>query len=244
MITVKPFRKLSGIYAIVNYVTDKYYVGQAADVGNRLSVHLSTLRRGIHDSTKLQRSWKKHGEQKFYAILLDTELSDEAEQKWMDFFDAVISGYNILPKAGSCRGHKRSDKTKKRLSEIAIQIADDPEEKLRRSIRAKKQHAENNFGRQTWTKPPVLLKGPESPMYGRKGSNHPKYGRKETDETRKKKRDTKLGELNPQFGKPSPRKGLKASSETCEKLSTSWTVQRKIYQAFWTEMRFEAYWGC
>lgn len=51
------------------------------------------------------------------------------------------------------KGARRSSETRRRMSEAAKRVAANPEEKARRSSRAKKQHAEKNFGRCTWNKP-------------------------------------------------------------------------------------------
>ena len=42
------------------------------------------------------------------------------------------------------------EETKQILSEAQLKIAEDPEERKRRSDRAKRQHKEGNLGRTTW----------------------------------------------------------------------------------------------
>lgn len=51
-------------------------------------------------------------------------------------------------------GKKRSKTTKHKMSEVAKRIAKDPEERKRRSERAKRQHSERNFGSHTWKEGP------------------------------------------------------------------------------------------
>lgn len=51
----------SGIYKIVNMVSNKIYVGSAWNLYNRYRTHKSTLIKGIHHNHHLQKSFNKHG---------------------------------------------------------------------------------------------------------------------------------------------------------------------------------------
>lgn len=48
------------------------------------------------------------------------------------------------------KGQKRSEETRRKMSESALEVAERPGEKEARSERARRQHANGNFGRQTW----------------------------------------------------------------------------------------------
>lgn len=116
-------RGKSGIYAIRNIETGVCYVGQAVSIGDRWLSHKSCLRRGVHHALWLQASWNKRGEAAFVFEVLeyvpaDVELLCAAEQKWID---ALNSGYNQAPAAGSTLGLKhppRSQEFRERMSRM------------------------------------------------------------------------------------------------------------------------------
>lgn len=107
--------KTSGIYALVNALNGKVYIGSALRLNWRLNVHRCELSKGIHHSVHLQRSFNK-SPHSFYAEIIETldrpskSLILEREQFWMDFYQAHNRdfGYNVCPKANSCQGIKRT----------------------------------------------------------------------------------------------------------------------------------------
>lgn len=105
--------KLSGIYAIVNLVNGKQYVGSAVDLDNRKSVHFSKLKNNQHVNGKLQNAWNKYGERNFYFTVLELvpnkESLVEVEQYWIDASDCVDNGYNLRAVARSNLGMKFSE---------------------------------------------------------------------------------------------------------------------------------------
>lgn len=99
-----------GIYQIQNLKTLKVYVGSSKNIGKRIQFHFSQLRRGKHDSPKLQHSFVKHSEAAFTVALLercdtitDAELTAR-EQVWMDNLNAYKGGYNSRPTSDCSRG--------------------------------------------------------------------------------------------------------------------------------------------
>jgi len=60
-----------GIYAIVNTVTRRRYIGSSIDVRRRCLAHFASLRNGTHTNRFLQRSWDKHGEECFMAGVVE-----------------------------------------------------------------------------------------------------------------------------------------------------------------------------
>lgn len=114
--------KQTGIYAIINLDTGKKYIGSAARTfRERWSKHKLELRKGIHHSSYLQRSWNKHTEFRFEFKILEfvpPEYCLQREQWWMDLYGSYIEdyGYNLCPKAGSQLGYKRSEETKAKMS--------------------------------------------------------------------------------------------------------------------------------
>lgn len=105
------------IYAIINIVTDSFYIGQTKDRDFRWSEHRKQLRGFYHHSLYLQRAWCKYGEDKFIFVVLevltDIHKLNEREAYW---FQAINPEYNVAP-AGTMRGYKHSEQAKKNMSE-------------------------------------------------------------------------------------------------------------------------------
>jgi predicted GIY-YIG superfamily endonuclease len=51
---------ISGIYMILNYSTNKFYIGRAVNLNNRWKTHKSALNRDIHTNEYLQFAWNKY----------------------------------------------------------------------------------------------------------------------------------------------------------------------------------------
>lgn len=105
------------IYAIINIVDDKFYVGQAADKDYRWREHRKQLRGFYHHNLYLQRAWSKHGEQNFIFVVLevldDTLKLNEREFYWAKTLNAE---YNIAPAGKGMRGYKHTDKARQNMS--------------------------------------------------------------------------------------------------------------------------------
>ncbi len=54
-----------GLYAIVNTVNNKSYVGSSNNIERRTKEHKNELSRNKHFCKHLQNSWNKHGESLF-----------------------------------------------------------------------------------------------------------------------------------------------------------------------------------
>lgn len=113
-------------------VTDKRYVGSAVDIKKRWWIHKSDLRGGKHHSEKLQRSWDKHGEESFDFIILE-HVEDKSqllqkEQTWMDFWNCVDNGYNVLRFAGKgMLGRTHTEEAKLKMSAARLGTKQSPE---------------------------------------------------------------------------------------------------------------------
>lgn len=110
----------SGIYKIENLVNGKVYIGSAVNLERRWWEHKTRLEAKTHPNKKLTNAWHKHGSDKFeFKVIIYCEPKDLImyEQRCIDGFKAVGEGYNLCPTAGSALGIKRSEETKKRMSE-------------------------------------------------------------------------------------------------------------------------------
>jgi group I intron endonuclease len=112
--------KVIGIYAIINVVSQKIYVGSSIDVINRLEYHQAKFRRGLHWNPHMQSAWDKYGEEKFEFYLIRKCGEDkliQLEQLWISKLNAFgRGGYNMAPVAGSTRGMKLSLETRAKIS--------------------------------------------------------------------------------------------------------------------------------
>lgn len=148
------------IYCIENEVNGKCYIGSAVDFKRRRREHLNKLRKGIHHSYFLQKSWDKYGEVNFRIFILEIILDVNdliiREQWWID---NITCDYNMCKTAGNSLGLKRRPETI---------------EKVRRA----------NLG----LKHPDWRNKIKSQSQG--GENHWAYGKKFTDSTKNKKSES------------------------------------------------------
>lgn len=109
----------TGVYAIVNLLDNKFYIGSAAycleiesqkGFYRRWYQHFYRLEKGIHHCIYLQRAWIKYGLENFEFRILEfvtSELCIEVEQNYLDLANPNLL-YNMCGVAGSSLGTKRS----------------------------------------------------------------------------------------------------------------------------------------
>ncbi len=103
--------------------TGKIYIGSSHGIPRRESTHWTQLRNGCHQNKHLQRSWDKYGEKDFVFEIVElcsiTDLLNR-EQYHLDLMQPYDDDktFNVaLDAYAPARGLKRSDATKKRMSE-------------------------------------------------------------------------------------------------------------------------------
>jgi len=134
---------MKAIYCITNKITGKRYIGSALDFYGRKRTHLSKLRRGVHHSPYLQRSWDKYKEENFDFIVLElVEKREDLIQREQWWIDNTPSEYNACKIAGSSLGIKRRPETKEKLK-LANLGKKHPE--WRNEIKSKAQGGENHW---------------------------------------------------------------------------------------------------
>lgn len=127
------------IYAIINIIDDKHYIGQTFDRDFRWKEHLKSLKGFYHHSILLQRAWCKYGANNFIFVVLEV-LSDvsklnEREEYWGNLLKPE---YNIAPLGGSMRGYKHTEEARQNMSNAHKgRKYHSEEEKLKRSERMK-----------------------------------------------------------------------------------------------------------
>lgn len=112
--------KKSGIYQIRNLVNGKVYVGSSVNLNRRRNVHFYKLRHNMHDNLKLQNAFNKYGETSFVFEII--EIVDDKcqllnkEQYYIDKYNVIQEGYNILPNAYSTLGFCPSAESRNKMS--------------------------------------------------------------------------------------------------------------------------------
>lgn len=133
------------IYAILNNINGKRYVGSAKNFYVRKRIHLRQLRKGTHHCLPLQRAWDKYGEDNFSFIVIENVETNEMllprEQWW---FNNTKCEYNICKIAGSSLGVKRSKETREKCRKAHL---GEKHPEWRNQIKSKAQGGENH-----WTK--------------------------------------------------------------------------------------------
>ena len=139
----------SGIYAIINIVNNKLYIGSAVKLSRRRINHFNLLNRNKHNNTHLQHSFNLYGKNNFVSVVLEY-ISDitkliEREQVWIDQFDFKKDLYNACKIAGSQLGMKMSDEAKEkiRVSSTGRKLSDEAKLKISLTHKGKKKSKEH-----------------------------------------------------------------------------------------------------
>lgn len=96
----------SGIYKIVCYDNNKFYIGSSIDINRRLKQHISLLKNNKHENQYLQKSWNQYGEQNFRYEIIETihDISQLfiREKWWLDATKCYKRkiGFNICSSPG------------------------------------------------------------------------------------------------------------------------------------------------
>jgi group I intron endonuclease len=109
--------KISCIYKIENKINKKFYIGSTCNYIKRKTNHTNNLKLNTHANKHLQRVVNKYGLENFeFKILAQCpkEYLIKLEQ-W--FIDNIKPEYNICKVAGSNKGFKFSEDSKKLISE-------------------------------------------------------------------------------------------------------------------------------
>lgn len=115
-----------GVYLILNTVNQHFYIGSTVNLRRRWAQHTWYLDNNKHHNPHFQNAWNKYGGAAFVYFAVEVVRDHAsilvAEQRWIDRLDAANRRdcYNVCAKAGSHLGRKRSEETKRRLSEAQL----------------------------------------------------------------------------------------------------------------------------
>lgn len=88
-----------GIYAIMNLVNGKVYVGKSERMSKRIMAHYGRLNKGKHRNKHLQSSFDIYGKESFIAYSLevvdDHQNLSERELFWATKYNSFQEGYNM-----------------------------------------------------------------------------------------------------------------------------------------------------
>ena len=160
----KPKVKIKGVYKIVNNETNKIYIGSSIDIYSRWRSHIVFLQANKHHNIYLQRSYNKHGIEKFEFYLIENltykkhkgiktiDFVRNKEQYYLDTLKPYKgNGYNIsvnawVPSHGSYGIYELENGISKFSLEEMLKIVEELE-KGEKSLR--KIEREYNISR--WT---------------------------------------------------------------------------------------------
>jgi len=178
-------KSISGIYAIVNKVTGKKYIGSAVNLQQRWRVHRHELRKGIHHSVVLQRAYNKYGEDNLEYSVLEYCSPDELIIREQKYIDMHKPEYNIAPTAGSMLGFRHSLETKIKigLSSLGRKHTEEEKKKISESQKGEKNHA---WGRKHTEEEKQKISNSSKGKIGYwTGKNHSEESNKKRSETMK-----------------------------------------------------------
>jgi group I intron endonuclease len=109
----------SGIYVILNTMTEQVYVGQSKNLSKRLKEHWSYLTKESHHNPHLQSSFLKYGKDSFVFRVMEycgAESLTDREQYWINQFNSHMRefGFNLRP---ASKHDPLSKETRAKISE-------------------------------------------------------------------------------------------------------------------------------
>lgn len=175
----------SGIYQILNLVTNDKYIGRSGNIPHRFRIHKSELSKDKHGNYLLQEAWRTYGEDNFTFSIIEECSPEEAVGREQVHTDSGIYTHNISKSAlrphdlirymdadGNVKykSKRMSDETKKKISDAHKKRVKTPEE-----IAQVRSLFQARIGRAVSPEERVRLKaiaprGPAHPNFGKPAS--------------------------------------------------------------------------
>ncbi len=130
-----------GVYAIINIVNGKMYIGSSKKLEGHCACYFHDLRKGVHGNLHLQRAFNKYGEKVFVLEILELTLECnqfEREQYYINLI-GMDNLYNISPTAGGGFTGPVSAEVRRKISEacsgihnvhVGISLSEETKEKI------------------------------------------------------------------------------------------------------------------
>ena len=115
------------IYKITNIQNNKVYIGQTIrPIKDRFNRHINDALHNILD-THFARAIRKYGKENFIIEEIDIAFSQEElnqkEQYWIQYYNAIIDGYNETDAVYKCGGNTYKNKTEEEMKIIKEKIS-------------------------------------------------------------------------------------------------------------------------
>lgn len=112
-------RHPSGVYRITNTANGKFYIGSSIRLKTRIRQHTLQLQRVEHINGHMQASWLKHGADKFRVDILLYAAPQDLIFFEQRAIDSLSPEFNLCRIAGSTLGTRRTDESRRKMSEKA-----------------------------------------------------------------------------------------------------------------------------
>lgn len=188
---MKLFPDIPGIYAIINRINGKQYIGSTVNINKRLIEHRYGLNANRHFNQHLQRAWNKYGEEAFEFKVLKTCLINELLDIEQDWIDNEENLYNICPSAHSTLGRELTEEHKKKISQT--NMGHPVTDKMRKKFK-------QNYASNDKIKEYIQSKKGDSEYWESIGFTW--KGKKHSEESKKKMSKSAKGRTSPNKGKP------------------------------------------
>jgi group I intron endonuclease len=111
-----------GVYAIINKINGRIYVGSSINIHRRKLRHFRYLKNGGHENIHLQNAYNKYGKDAFEFVILKTTDANSrllVEQMYLDKYKATEMSYNIchIAKSPAAIGRVKTDSHRKKISD-------------------------------------------------------------------------------------------------------------------------------
>lgn len=144
------------IYQIYNTDNGKLYIGKAVDVFKRKVEHFDMLETNSHYNQHLQKSFNKHGREKFRFQIIEECKECELYEKeiyYIQIYDSFNSGYNQTLGGDGVSGRKWTENQYRVMSEkmkgnryglgnksnLGLKKSEETKEKVRNSLLGRKR---------------------------------------------------------------------------------------------------------
>jgi group I intron endonuclease len=108
----------SGIYIIKTKINNRFYIGSAINLYNRMHTHLTHLKQKKHCNLKLQRFVNKYGIENLFFECVELCDKESLIIKEQFYIDTLKPFYNIAKIAGSTLGVKITKEQSEKLSKL------------------------------------------------------------------------------------------------------------------------------